>query len=132
MLPETRITGQGVHKIILSNSTELFLYNSGHQSTSYGEIGFLVTSKSEIIFKQISERISILTTTIKKRKYCFISVYAPTNKSNVKDPEETFYEQLSDIISNVDRNVLIIIGGDFSAKTKMRNRDSLLKKIIGK
>ena len=132
MLPETRITGQGVHKIILSNSTELFLYNSGHQSTSYGEIGFLVTSKSEITFKQIAERISILTTTIKKRKYCFISVYAPTNKSNVKDPEETFYEQLSDIISNVDRNVLIIIGGDFSAKTKMRNRDSLLKKIIGK
>ena len=44
----------------------------------------------------------------------------------------TFYEQLSDILSNINRNVLIIIGGDFNAKTKMRNRDLLLKKIIGK
>ena len=71
---------------------------------------------------------------MKKRKYCFISVYAPTNESTVKDPEKTrtFYEQLSDIISNINRNVLIIIGGHFNAKRKMRNRDPLLNKIIGK
>ena len=82
----------------------------------------------------MSERISILTTTLKKRKYCFISVYVPTNESTVKDPEKTrtFYEQLSDIISNINRNVLIIIGGDFNAKTIMPNRDPLLNKIIGK
>ena len=82
----------------------------------------------------MSERISILTTTLKKRKYCFISVYVPTNESTVKDPEKTrtFYEQLSDIISNINRNVLIIIGGHFNAKRKMRNRDPLLNKIIGK
>ena len=82
----------------------------------------------------MSERISILTTTLKKRKYCFISVYVPANESTVKDPEKTrtFYEQLSDIISNINRNVLIIIGGHFNAKTKMRNRDPLLNKIIGK
>ena len=71
---------------------------------------------------------------MKKRKYYFISVYAPTNESTVKDPEKTrtFYEQLSDIVSNINRNVLIIIGGDFSTKTKMRNRDPLINKIIGK
>ena len=40
--------------------------------------------------------------------------------------------KLSDIISNIKRNVLIIIGGDFNAKTKMRNRDPLLNEIIGK
>ena len=84
---------------------------------------------------------------MKKRKYCFISVYAPTNESTVKDPEKTrtFYEQLSDIISNINRNVLIIIGGDSNAKTKqnktkktkqkkkkMRNRNPLFNKIVGK
>ena len=76
----------------------------------------------------------ILTTAMQKRKCCFISVYAPTNESTVKDPEETrtFYEQLSDIISNINRNVSIIIAGDSNAKTKMRNRDPLLNKIIGK
>ena len=135
MLQETRITGQGVHKITSSNGTKLFLYNSGHQSTSYSGTGFLVTTKAEIIFKLISERISILATTMKKRKYCFISVYAPTNESTVKDPEKTrtFYEKLSDIIPSINRNVLIIIGGDFNAKKKkMRNRDPLLNKIIGK
>ena len=134
ILQESRITGQGVHKITLSNDIELFLYNSGHQSTSYGRTAFLVTTKAEITFKPISERISILTTTIKKRKYCFISVYAPTNESTVKDSEKTrtFYEELPDIISNVNTNVLIIIGGDFNAKTKVHNRDPLLNKIIGK
>ena len=134
MLQETRITGQGVNRITSSNSTELFLYNSGHQSTSHGWTGFLVTTKAEITFKPISERINILTTTMKRRKYCFISVFAPTNESTVKDPEKTwtFYEQLSDIISNINRNVLIIIGGHFNAKRKMRNRDPLLNKIIGK
>ena len=39
MLQEARITGQGLHKITSSNGTELFLYNSGHQSTSYGGAG---------------------------------------------------------------------------------------------
>ena len=134
MLQEARITGQGVHKITSSNGTELLLYNSGHQSTSHGGAGSPVTSKTEITFKPISEGISILTTTMKKMKYCFISVYAPTSESTVKDSEKTrtFYEQLSDIISNINRNVLIIIGGHFNAKTKMRNRDPLLNKIIGK
>ena len=89
MLQETRITGQGLHRITSSNGTELFLYNSGHQSTSHGGTGFLVTTKAEIIFKPISQRNSILTTTMKRRKYCFMSVYAPTNESTVKDPEKT-------------------------------------------
>ena len=73
MLQETKITGQGVHKSTSSNGTELFRYNSGHQSTSYGGTGFLVTTKAEVIFKPISKRISILTTTMKERKYCFTS-----------------------------------------------------------
>ena len=88
MLQETRITSQGVHKITSLNGTELFLYNSSHQSTLYGRTGFLITTKAEVTFKPISERISILTTTMKKRKYRFVSVYAPTNKSTVKDPEK--------------------------------------------
>ena len=50
------------------------------------------------------------------------------------DPEKTrtFYEQLSNIINNINRNVLIIIGRVFDAKTKMCNRDTWLNKIIGK
>ena len=76
----------------------------------------------------------MLATTMKKRKYFLMSVYALTNESTVKDLEkkQTFYEQLSDIISNINRNVLTIIGGGFNAKTKMHNRDPLLNKIIGK
>ena len=74
MLQETRITGQGVHKITSSNGTELILYSSDHQSTSYGGTGFLVTTKAEVSFKPMSERISILTTTMQKRECCFISV----------------------------------------------------------
>ena len=85
MLLEARIAGQWLHKITSSNGTKLFQYNSGQQSTSYGGAGSPVTTKTEITFKPISERISILTTTMKKMKYCFISVYAPTSESFVKD-----------------------------------------------
>ena len=76
----------------------------------------------------------MLATTMKKRKYFLMSVYALTNEPTVKDLEkkQTFYEQLSDIISNINRNVLIIIGGGFNARTKMHDRDPLLNKIIGK
>ena len=88
MLQKTRITGQGVHEITSSNVTELILYSSGHQSTSYDGTGFLVTTKAEVSFKPISERISILTTAMQKRKCYFISVCAPTNESTVKDSEE--------------------------------------------
>ena len=59
---------------------------------------------------------------MKKRNYRFTFVYTPTKESTVKDPEKTrtFYEPLSDIISNINRNVLIIIGDDFNAKKKLR------------
>ena len=63
--------------------------------------------KTKITFKSISEGISILTTTMKKMKYCFISVYTPTSESTVKDSEKTrtFYEQLSDITkSDINEN----------------------------
>ena len=118
MLQETRITVQGVRKITSSNGT------FSCTVTSHGGTGFLLTTKAEITFKPISKRISILKTTMKKRKYRFISVYTQTNEFTVKDPEKTrsFYEQLSDIIANINRNVLIVIGGDSNAKTKMRNR----------
>ena len=123
MLQETRITGQGVHKITSSNGTELLRYNPGLQSTSYSGTDFLVTTKAEVIFKPISERISILTKTMKKRKYCFISVYTPTNESTVKDPEktQTLYEQSSDIIRNINRNHL-----DFQSKRNLRRNKHFL------
>ena len=128
MLQETRITVQGVRKITSSNGT------FSCTITSHDGTGFLLTTKAEITFKPISKKISILKTTMKKRKYRFISVYTQTNESTVKDPEKTrsFYEQLSDIIGNINRNVLIVIGGDSNAKTKMRNRDPLLNKITRK
>ena len=77
MLQETRITGQGVHKITSSNGTELFLYNSGHQSTSYSGTGFLVTAKAKVTFKPISERISILTTTMRKKGSIVLYPFTP-------------------------------------------------------
>ena len=51
MLQETRITGQWVHKITSSNNTDLFLYNSGHQTTTYGGTGFVVSKEPTNIRK---------------------------------------------------------------------------------
>ena len=137
MLQETRIIGQGVHEIKPSDGENFLLYNSGHPNRSYGGTAFLLAketvTRSKVSFQPISERISTLKMIANKKKYCFISVYAPTNDSTVKDPDKTrtFYEKLSDIIAKIDRNTCIVIGGDFNAKTKMRNKDQLLNIIIG-
>ena len=116
MLQEARITGQGVHKITSSNGTELFLYNSGHQSTSYGGAGSPVNKNQNNLQIDIGRNQHL--------------------NNNHEENEVLFYIRLHpdkrDIRSNINRNVLIIIGGGFNTKAKMRNRDPLLNKIIGK
>ena len=107
MLQETRIIGQGVHEIKPSDGENFLLYNSGHPNRSYGGTAFLLAketvTRSKVSFQPISERISTLKMIANKKKYCFISVYAPTNDSTVKDPDKTrtFYEKLSDIIEKL-------------------------------
>ena len=134
MIQETHIKGEGIYEIKSSNGTILNMFNSGHKSTSYGGTGFIASGDSKATFNPISERISTLTTTFNKRKFVFISVYAPTNECTKKDPNntKTFYQNLSDIINKTGKNDTLIIGGDFNAKTKKTNRDPSLFKIIGK
>ena len=134
MVQETRIKGEGVYKIKSSNGAKLHLFNSGHKSSSYGGTGFVVDENSKVTFKPVSERISVLTAKLNNIKHVFISVYAPTNETTIKDSNDTrtFYENLSDIINTIGKNDNLVIGGDFNAKTKMPNRDPTLYKIIGK
>ena len=134
MLQETRIKNQGVHRITFSNGTTLLLYNSGHQTKSYAGTGFLVRADATATFQHISERIGILKATLNKTKYVFISAYAPTNESTIKDPDKTkdCYQSISNIINIIGKKDMVIIDGDFNAKVKMFNKDPTLDEILGK
>ena len=85
MVQETRIKGEGVYKIKSSNGAKLHLFNSDHKSSSYGGTGFVVDENSKVTFKPVSERISVLTAKLNNIKHVFISVYAPTNETTIKD-----------------------------------------------
>ena len=51
-----------------------------------------------------------------------ISAYTPTLENTVRNPEDTriFYEQLSSLINSIKQSDVLIIGGDFNAKTKLQ------------
>ena len=130
ILQVTRTTGQGVLKITSSNGTELFQFWSP------------IYIKRRNRFSHYNKSRSNLQTDIGKNQHFheekellfYLRLHPRQTNLLLKDPEkmQTFYEQLPDIIRNINTNILIIIRGDFNAKTKICNRDPSQNKIIGK
>ena len=65
-----------------------------------------------------------------------MSAYAPTLENTVRNPDETriFYEQLSSLINSIKQRdaLIIIIGGDFNAKTKLQVSEMENQLVVGK
>ena len=70
-------------------------------------------------FTKISERICQAHIQFKNKVLYFISAYAPTLQKSETDQEqrEVFYEQLNNVVKNINSKHLIFIAGDFNAKT---------------
>ncbi len=56
-----------------------------------------------------------------KRKLVVISAYAPTNPVCEKKNQirETFYDELEAVIKTVSKRSILLVAGDYNAKTKV-------------
>ena len=70
----------------------------------------------------------------KNVKSHLISTYAPTLENTVRHPDETriFFEQLSSLINSIKQKGVLIIGGDFNAKTKLQVSEMENQLVVGK
>ena len=73
----------------------------------------------------INDRICKLTIYKKRNNIVIISAYAPTLAVSKKHPEqcELFYEKLESLIHTVNERDLLVIAGDFNAKTGSAYKD---------
>ena len=123
LIQETKIQKNDQISITSSNNTRLTLYNSGHKSKSIKGVAILVRESTKLSFEAISERLCIAEIKLdNKTKIYAISVYAPTEDETGKYPEKTdeFYNKLSTVISKVSKRDILVVGGDFNARTKFQ------------
>ena len=123
MVQETCIKKIGLHIFSSSDGKKIYLYNSGNGAKSIRGFGIITTENTNVTFNPVSKRICIITINISENiKSHLISAYAPTLENTVRSPEETriFYEQLSSLINSIKQSDILIIGGDFNAKTKLQ------------
>ena len=113
----------GLHIFSSSDGKKIYLYNSGNRAKSIRGAGIITTENTNVTFNPVSERICIITiNTSENVKSHLISAYAPTLENTVRNPDDTriFYEQLSSLINSIKQSDVIVIGGDFNAKTKLQ------------
>ena len=135
MVQETSIKETGLHEFTSSDRKKVCLYNSGNGAKSIRGIGIITTENTKVTFNHVSERICIITTNTSENIKChLISAYAPTLENTVRNPDEThiFYEQLSSLINSIKQRNVLIIGGDFNAKTKLQVSEMENQLVVGK
>ena len=79
----------------------------------------LIRKELDPKIKEINERIYTATIQLKEHKIHYISAYAPTLDKSEKDPKlrDDFYDALESVIDKKAKRDLLVIGGDFNAKT---------------
>lgn len=98
--------------------------------------GFVVSLKiieSVVEFKAQSPRLSTLTIKAANKMYTIINAHAPTNDKNNKkehrEEVEKFWELLDQTTTNINKNHIKILMGDFNAQL---GREKRYRDIIGK
>ena len=125
---ETHLKGSGIESIETTNHTskqpqKYTFYYTGEETNKFHGVG-IIFDKNKFenpILESLSDRICQLSVKLPNcnRKLVFISAYAPTLTNSEKNPEtrEKFYETLDKAIRSTSSRDLLIIAGDFNAKT---------------
>ena len=137
---ETRMSGEKVQTIKTTDKKKSFHhYISGKDTkTRYG-VGIVVETSTKADFQPINDRICKLhiETEGDNPNVTVISAYAPTEDVSKKNPEkrEEFYDILEQQIKTVKLTDMLVVGGDFNAKTGSgykRYKDNMGKHGKGK
>ena len=127
-LSETHLAGEGLEEISVSVNNQqrkYILFYTGSVNKSFHGVGLLVQKDLNPSFKRISDRICYVNIKLSTRWLHVISAYAPTLAVSEKHPEQrdAFYEQLDSTVSNFSKRDLVVVVGDFNAKTGSGKKD---------
>ena len=93
-IQETHIKGSGVMDIRSNSGKEFTLYYNGVEENSngggtksVGDVGIMVKEGYKVNFKEITDRICMITTEVNGRKYVLINAYVHTLPNSEKYPE---------------------------------------------
>ena len=121
---ETHLQGTEIRHIRSSDGKNKYeLFYTGAENNSHHGVAIVTEIELKPQYQRISNRISKMTTKLNvkdgSRELVFISAYAPTLVNSEKDPKlrEEFYEQLDNAIFKTNSRSLLIVAGDFNAKT---------------
>ncbi len=79
----------------------------------------MVKAGIKVEFKEVTDRICMVTTRIEDRYHTLMCAYATTLPNSEKKPEirYKFYKDLDSLINGVSKRNILYIAGDFNAKT---------------
>ena len=125
---ETHIKGYGTMKLASNTGKTYILYYSGSKYKSENEVGIILPSDVNAEFDPICERICKVGIKVNNNsKVDILGVYAPTLNRSEKNHEirENFYTKLDAILRNISNRHIVIITGDFNAKTGSATKNKI-------
>ena len=127
-IQETHLRDNGIINITSQKGNKYTMFYNGPADHSHHGTAIVTKECMTPEFKAVNERICKLTLTIDsktKRKLVFITGYAPTLINSEKNPEirDNFYNALEDEIRKTSNRNILIIAGDFNAKTGSSHTD---------
>lgn len=118
---ETHFKGTETRTLQTTDGTDKYtFFFTGPENNKWHGVGIVVSQTLKAQFKIISNRICIATTKLpSNRKLHFICAYAPTLSNSEKNPQtrQEFYDQLESAITEISNRDILIVAGDFNAKT---------------
>lgn len=113
-LSETKIKETAIYEV----EDEHYVFNSGNGKERKHGVGFLLHKNlinSFQDFKNISDRICVLTLKLEKYKVVLVQAYLPTSKAKDEDVDN-LYEEIESIIKHIPKRDILVLSGDFNAK----------------
>ena len=132
---DTHMKGYGTMKLISNIGKTYILYYSGSKSNSENGVGIILPSDVNAELEPICERTCKVRMKVSNNlKVDMLSVYAPTLNRSEKNHEirEKFYTKLDSILRNISNRYIVIIAGDFNAKTGSASKNKIYQAVIGK
>ncbi|KAK4308135.1 hypothetical protein Pmani_020165 [Petrolisthes manimaculis] len=118
-IQETHYHGTGSEYLKTSEGKTYVLYYTGDEESS-GGVGFVVKEGISVQFHPLTDRTCRLDILLKDgRKMTIINTYAPTNPKCERNQNirEQYYAELDAIHANIFNRTVLIVTGDFNAKT---------------
>ena len=130
-IQETHLQATGAFEI--SDGTNRYeVFYTGANENRYHGVGIIADKNLKGKFKRVSDRICTMTTYVNKKKMVIISAYAPTSSASKKEPRtrEEFYETLDATINSESKGTIVVVAGDFNAKTGTGHE--IYPEVVGK